>query len=335
MFEFLSPQYLWLLFLVPIFVYWDYWRNKKPGLWFSELGLVQQTLRSYAWLDILMTAVRTVSIVLIVLALARPQRLVQQQPLYRSGVDILLVLDASGSMASEDLHGGRLNVAKQIVKDFILQRANDRLGLVVFGASAVTKTPLTFDRNMLLNVLERTRLGEAGDATAIGQALAVGLNRLRGSNATSKVLILVTDGENNTGAIGPLEAAKLAKDMQVKIYTIGIGSPAGTPLLVYDPQYGKQLVRNPDGSPVMTRLNVKDLAAIAELTGGRFYQAKNKQELSTVFATIDSLEKVKLKTDVLLETEDVFAGFLFLALLLILTEFILQQTLLRDTPCIL
>lgn len=334
MFKFVSPLYFWLLIIVPIFVYWDYWRNKKPAVFFSDLTIVTKTFKSWAWLDIVFTSVRSIVIILLVLALARPQKIIQQQPIYRSGVDIMLVLDASGSMAAEDLRGGRLMAAKQIVTDFVLRRPNDRLGLIVFGASAVTKTPLTFDRNMLVNVLSRIKLGEAGDATAIGQALAVGLNRLRVSEAKSKVIILVTDGENNTGAIGPLEAAKLAADLQIKIYTIGIGSPEGSPMIVYDPNLGKQLVRHPDGTPVLTKLNITDLVSIADITGGKFYQAKNSQELAAVFSTIDSLEKIKLKTDVLIDTEDVFAGFIFMALLLILVEFILRQTILRVTPCI-
>lgn len=307
MFKFVSPQYLWLLLLIPVFVYWDHWRNKRPGLLFSDLTIVDKTLRSYEWLDMVMTVVRTLILVLLVLALARPQKIVQQKPIYRSGVDIMLVLDASGSMAAEDLRGGRLTVAKKIVTDFVSRRPHDRLGLVVFGVGAVTKVPLTFDRNMLVNVLSRIKLGEAGDATAIGQALSVGLNRLRGSEAKSKIIILVTDGENNAGMISPMDAAELAKKMQVKIYSIAIGETSGT----------------------------TELVKIAELTAGRFYQARTTSDLASIFATIDSLEKVKFKTDMLINTEDVFAGFVFLALLLLLAEFILRQTLVRDTSCIL
>jgi Ca-activated chloride channel family protein len=334
MLKFATPFFLWLLLLLPAFVYWDYRRNKKSALLFSDITTIKKTFRSWDWLDLGMTGLRTLVLVLLIMGLARPQKIIQQQPLYRSGVDMMILLDASGSMAAEDLSGGRLNAAKQIVKDFILRRPNDRLGLVVFGVSAVTKAPLTFDSTMLVNVIDRVKVGEAGDATAIGQALVVGLNRLRGSIAKSKVIILVTDGENNAGSIGPLEAAKLAADMQVKIYTIGIGSPEGSPMIVYDPHYGKQIVRNPDGSPVLTKLNVDDLVKIADTTGGRFYQAKNTQQLTDVFTTIDSLEKVKLKSDVSVQTEDVFAGFVFLALLLMLLEFILRYTLLRNLPCI-
>lgn len=331
---FANPLILWLLCLLPVFVYWDYFRLHKTSVFFSNVNLIKPKFRSYAWLDIVFVAVRTLILCLLILALARPQKVELQTPLYRNGIDLMIVMDASGSMAAEDLANGRLTASKAIIKDFIIRRPNDRIGLVVFGVSALTKAPLTFDHTLLVNILAKTRLGEAGDATAIGQALTVGLNRLRGSEAKSKVIVLVTDGENNAGNIGPLEAAQLAKDMNVKIYTIGIGSPEGTPMIVYDPQYGKQIARNPDGSPVLTKLNVADLVKIADLTNGRFYQAKNAQQLAAIFADIDSLEKVKQKGEQLTQTEDVFAGFVFIALSLLLAEFILRKTLLRDTPCI-
>ena len=332
---FATPVFLWLLWLLPLFIYWDYWRLQKMAVFFSDIRLVQSHFRSYAWLDIVFVAVRALVLCLLILALARPQKLIAQAPLYRNGIDMMILMDASGSMAAEDLAGGRLTASKDIIKDFVIRRPNDRIGLVVFGVSALTKAPLTFDHTMLVNILARIRLGEAGDATAIGQALTVGLNRLRTSEAKSKIIILVTDGENNAGNIGPLEAAQLAQDMNVKIYTIGIGSPEGTPMIVYDPQYGKQIARNSDGSPVLTKLNVTDLVKIADLTSGRFYQAKNLQQLAAIFADIDALEKVKQKGEQITHTEDVFAGFVFLALVLLLAEFVLRRTLFKDTPCIL
>ncbi|MFC1596257.1 VWA domain-containing protein, partial [Candidatus Margulisiibacteriota bacterium] len=168
--------------------------------------------------------------------------------------------------------------------------------------------------------------------TAIGQAIVNALNRIRDSEAKSKVVILVTDGENNAGAIGPIEAAKLAKEMGIKIYTIGIGSAEGAPIPIIHPQYGKQYARFPNGQLALTKLNAKDLVEIADVTGARYYQAKSTGQLRTVFSAIDRLEKVKLKTNISFQYQERFELFILLGLIVIMLELYLRKSVLRVLP---
>jgi len=333
--NFANPIYLWFLLTIPVLIYWDFFRQEKTSLYYSNLELVKQAAgKNSNWVEVVLLGFKILAILFFVLALARPQHKLANKEISRKGVDIMLALDASGSMAAEDFTLNRLTSAKKNSQEFILKRQNDRLGLVVFGEFAIAKCPLTFDHNMLINIVERLKLGEVGDSTAIGEALVTCLNRLRGSEAKSKVIILLTDGENNSGTIGPQEAAGLAKDIGVKIYTIGIGSAAGTPLPVFHPQYGKQYARNPDGSIFLTKLHPDELIAIAELTEGRYFQAQNTKDLQGVFTAIDKLEKVELKSNIEYQLEENFPFYLFWGFVFMLAEIILSRTFLRMTPCI-
>jgi len=332
---FANPNYFWLLLFIIIYGYWELFRKEKPSLYFSDISLITKSMpKTVRWPSYILLALRIIALILLVLALARPQIKSEQKEIYRKGIDIVIALDASGSMAAEDLDGNRLKSSKSIIQDFIRKRPDDRMGLVVFGTYAVTKTPLTFDHNMLVNVTELVSLEEAGEGTAIGEAITTALNRLRESEAKSKIIILLTDGENNSGKIEPIDAAKLAKDMGVKVYTISIGNPAGAPIPFIHPRLGKQYYRNPDGSIYLSKLNSASLVEIADITNSQFYRAPDSKELKAIFSEIDKLEKVKLKTDINFRYKEQFAIYIILALLIILIEFILARTILRIGPCI-
>ncbi|MFA5928385.1 MAG: VWA domain-containing protein [Candidatus Margulisiibacteriota bacterium] len=329
--HFAEPRALWLLLLLPVFIYWEI---KKPRaiLFFSAVNQVTNSaVRKMAWVDYLLLTLKVLALILLIISLARPQQAMEQKEIFRKGVDMMICLDASGSMAAEDLQPDRLTAAKKIIQEFVLRRENDRIGFIVFGERAITKAPLTFDREMIVNLIDKITIGIAGDATAIGQAIVNALNRIRDSEAKSKLVILVTDGESNTGVIGPIEAAKLAKDLGVRIYTIGIGSEEGAPMPVMTPQ-GKQYAPFPDGTLALTKLHADELVNIADLTGGRYYQARNNAQLQGIFQTIDQLEKVKLKTNISFQYKENFELFLWLGILLVLLEWVLKRTVLRVLP---
>jgi len=332
---FANAHYLWLLVIIPIYGYWELFRKEKSSIYFSDIELLSKSQTKVVnWPSYLLFALKVTALFFLILALARPQIKTEQKEIYKKGIDIMIALDASGSMAAEDLDDNRLRSSQTIIQDFIRKRPNDRMGLVVFGTYAITKTPLTFDHNMLINVTELVSLEEAGEGTAIGEAITTALNRLRDSQAKSKIIILLTDGENNSGKIEPIDAAKLAKDMGVKIYTIGIGNPAGAPIPFIHPRLGKQYYRNPDGSIYLSKMNTQTLVKIADITNGSFYRAPNSIELKAIFAEINKLEKVKLKTDIHFMYHEQFDIYIVLALIIIVIEFILSKTILRVGPCI-
>ena len=269
---------------------------------------------------------------LLIVALARPQGLFFEQETHTEGVDIMIAMDVSGSMAAEDLNPNRLMVAKKMIQKFIQKRQHDRMGFVLFGGDAYTACPLTLDGDVLHRLLEDVGLNAAGDGTAIGMAIATAINRLKDSNAKSKLLILVTDGENNAGELDPMTASKLAHDYGVKIYTIGIGKEGGAPIPVIHPQYGKIYPRNPDGSPILTRLDDVLLKHIAETTGGLYFRAIDNASLEKVFAKIDGLEKVKIKSKEYNHYEEYFPYILSLAGLILILELSLRFIYLRILP---
>ena len=249
---------------------------------------------------------------LCITALARPQKGIEEEEILTEGVDIIIALDASGSMAAEDfLPRNRLFVAKLVVRQFVEGLRHDRVGLVVFAGKAYTRCPLTLDYGILLNVVEEIELGTIEDGTAIGNALATCLNRLRESEAKSNVIILVTDGINNRGEIQPLDAAAMAKALGVKIYTVGIGSEGTARVPVQDPAYGRVYV------DMRVEIDEASLTQIAETTGGIYYRATDKPSLERIFQDIGRLEKTKIEVKTYTRYEERFADFLAPALMLV------------------
>ncbi len=306
--------------------------RRQPGLKFPYGGLLGKPGTSLKLkLSKSLVYFRLVAVILLVLALARPQTPVADSKVQSEGIDIVLAIDCSTSMLAEDFKLGaqrqnRIEVVKSVVKDFIMGRRNDRIGIVAFAARAYTVCPLTLDYGWLLDNLARVKTGLVEDGTAIGSGIATSLNRLRDSGAKSKVIILLTDGRNNTGDISPLTAAEAAKALKIKIYTIGAGSKGPVPYPV------KDFFGNTVYQPVEIDIDEDALIKIADMTGGRYFRATDTQSLRNIYKEIDSLEKTSIEEKGYLEYNELFGGFAVAALLLLLMEILLSNTILRKIP---
>jgi Ca-activated chloride channel family protein len=308
-------------------------RNRNAGAFtFSSFSLVSQkpTFRTaVAWLPF---AIECIAMLLLVVALARPQRVTRMATSDRYGIDIVVALDSSGSMAAEDFRPrNRFSVAKELIGDFIARRQNDRIGIVTFGVRAATRVPITFDREIAESILDRAEVGENGDGTAIGHAIATAVNRLRTSASRSKVIILVTDGVNNSGSIDPLVAAQLAAKFGIRIYTIGVGSEGAVPLPIKR--------ENPLTGEIETfyttirgELDEKSLSEIARTTGGAFFRATDAQALSQVLGRIDNLEKSRLTAPKSERVEELYAAPLVTGLASLALALLLGETFLMKAP---
>jgi Ca-activated chloride channel family protein len=289
-----SPWWLLLLLVVPALAWVHHRRPPLGALTYSRLPAGARPGRG-AWRLHLPFYARLVALACLVLALARPQLGYAWEESLTEGIDVQLVLDISGSMGAEDFQPkNRLTVAKQVVKEFVAGRPGDRIGLVVFSGAAMTRAPLTTDREMLELLIDSVELNSLPDGTAIGVALASGAARLKASPAKTKVIVLVTDGVNNSGAIDPASAAALCKGLGIKVYTIGVGSAGRVPvpLPVQDPVTGQTVTRRymmnvPVDEPLMRQ--------IAQRTGGQFYRATDRESLQRIFREIDRLEKTPLQ----------------------------------------
>jgi Ca-activated chloride channel family protein len=276
---------------------------------------------------------RVLALALLVVALARPQVVKKEQEIKTEGIDIMLVLDISGSMLAEDFKpDNRFQVAKGVVSEFLGLVRNDRVGLVVFAGQAFTQCPLTLDYDVLRSLLAGVEMGIVEDGTAIGTALANAVSRLKDSAAKSKVVILLTDGENNAGQIDPDTAARVAEAFSVRVYTIGVGKEGGAPIPVTHPVYGKVYARNPDGSLVLTKLDEAALQRVADTTGGQYFRATDADALKKIYAQILDLERTKFEMKQYERATEYFRWAAFPALALILLEVLLAHTKLRVLP---
>ncbi len=265
--------------------------------------------------------------ILIVIALARPQSGHSYTEYLTKGVDIVLTLDCSGSMQSEDFKPhNRLYVAKEVVSDFVRSRPNDRLGLVVFAGQAFTQCPLTLDHGILLTFLEKITTGMIEDGTAIGNAIAVAVDRLKSSDAKSRVIVLLTDGNNNKGEVDPLTAAGIAKTFGIKIYTIAVGIRGMAMMPVDDPIFGRRYVQ------VRVDIDEDILTRIAEQTGGRYFRATDPETLKEIYQTIGSLEKSTVKTKHYTTWNDMYLPFLIAGLAMLFLTVLLDLTVFRSLP---
>jgi Ca-activated chloride channel family protein len=276
---------------------------------------------------------RFLALALLALALARPQIVEKQEEIKTEGIDIMLGIDVSGSMLAEDFKPrNRLHVAKSVVADFLNLIRNDRVGLVVFAGEAFTQCPLTLDYDVLRTLLEHVEIGMIEDGTAIGTALANSVNRLKGSAAQSKVVILLTDGENNAGKIDPVTAARIAEALGVRVYTIGVGKRGGAPIPVDHPVYGKIYARNPDGTVLLTKIDEEALTEIAEVTGGQYFRATDAEALRKIYAQILDLERTKFQVKQFEKAHEYYRWAAVPALALLLLELGLAWTRLRVLP---
>lgn len=324
---FASPAWLLLLLALPVFWLWARARRRRalvlPAL--ATAGDLPRTWRER--LRAVPEVFRVLAFACGILALARPQELSAGRPVTTSGVDIVLALDASGSMKAEDFQPrNRLEVAKKAAVDFIADRPSDRIGLVTFAGQAVTQAPLTLDHDILMTTVRRVAIGGLAEGTAIGTALATAVNRLRASDARSRVVILLTDGVNNAGQIDPLTAAETARVLGVKVYTIGVGTTGEAPYLLEDPRFGRRYVR------VVVRIDEEILRGIAARTGGQYFRATDPQALTQVYAEIDRLERSPLTGRRPVVRLDRYLWVLLPALAFVVMEGVLRGTLFRRLP---
>ena len=283
-----------------------------------------RTLRYWLWHAPFV--LRCAAYALLVVALARPQDVDEQRRSSAEGIDIMLSIDVSGSMLARDFKPDRITAAKEVAGKFIADRYGDRLGLVVFAGEAFTQSPLTTDQSTLQTMLSRIRSGIIEDGTAIGNGLATAINRLRESDATSKVIILLTDGVNNRGEIAPLMAADIAADMGIKVYTIGVGTRGKAPYPVVD------MFGNMSFQPMDVEIDEETLEAIAERTGGRYFRATDNDKLQSIYDEINQLEKSKVEVTDYTVYHERFLALLLAALGVLLLEFIFSNIILKRIP---
>ena len=278
------------------------------------------------WLRHAPFVLRCAAFVLLVVALARPQDVDEQRRSSAEGIDIMLAVDVSGSMLARDFKPDRITAAKEVAGRFIADRYGDRLGLVVFAGEAFTQSPLTTDQSTLQTMLSRIRSGIIEDGTAIGNGLATAINRLRESDAKSKVIILLTDGVNNRGEIAPLMAADIAADMGIKVYTIGVGTRGKAPYPVVD------MFGNMSFQPMDVEIDEKTLEGIAERTGGRYFRGTENDKLQSIYDEINQLEKSKVEVTDYTVYHERFLALLLAALGVLLLEFVFSNIILKRIP---
>ena len=323
-----NPGYLYLLALIPMLIIW-YWRRHHK----QQTDVVYSNLKAFAFapktlrerLRHFPIVLRMIVLALVIIALARPQSSTSGEKLHTEGIDIVLVLDISGSMLAEDFRPNRIEASKNVANEFISARENDRIGLVIFSGESFTQCPLTLDHSVLKNLLAKVKNGMVADGTAIGTALANAVNRLKDSEAKSKVLILLTDGVNNRGEIDPQTAGEIAKTFDIRVYTVGVGSRGMAPYPVQTP-FGTRYQNMP------TDLDEPMLAKIADITGGKYFRATNNSELKKIYEDIDKMEKTKIETFSFRRHTDLFYSWVSFALMFLIVEMGLSQTYLRKLP---
>ena len=329
---FLHPQVLWALALLPLLALWLGRKGARPAVTFSNIETARDVARATRsrWGRFLGIA-RWVGLALLIVGLARPQLGHASTEVQASGIDLVLAVDISGSMQALDLTEGgepssRLDVVKSVVAQFIKNRPNDRIALVAFSAEPYLMSPLTLDHDWLLQNLGRLQPGMIKDGTAIGSALSASVNRLRGQKAKSKLVVLLTDGQNNAGKIDPALAAQAAQALGVKVYTIGVGTKGEAPMPITD-ESGRTHI-------VMTKVDVDEglLKTIADTTGGRFYRATDAGSLQRIYEAIDSLEKTTRNLKKYEHHEERFAWLVFPGMLLLAGEIGLGLTRFKRIP---
>lgn len=326
--SFAYPWVLYFLILLPtIFYYW--WKKKEqftPNITFSTLqmfGDVPKSLREK--LIHLPVFLRIIALALLIIALARPQTFSSGENIFTEGIDIAMVLDISGSMLAEDFKPNRLEAAKKVIDDFIKGRTSDKIGLVVFSGESFTQCPLTIDYSVLRNLLKDIYSGMIQDGTAIGNAIANGVNRLKDSKAKSKVMILLTDGVNNAGEIDPITAAQIAQKFGIRIYTVGVGTIGEAPYPFQTP-FGKRYQMVP------VEIDESLLKQISNITGGKYFRATNNRKLVEIYEEIDRLEKTRVEVTSYRHAKELYFNWAFAGFLLLLLEFGLSRTYLRRLP---
>lgn len=327
-YDFANPAYFWLLLVLLPMIAWYVMkeRGSHADLQFSSIHFFKTVRRgNRVWLRHVLFGFRVLALVFLIFALARPQSNNSWQTYNSEGIDIVLALDISGSMLARDFEPDRLEAAKEVATKFILERPQDRIGLVVFSGESFTQSPLTTDQAVLVNLLRDIKSGMIEDGTAIGLGLANAVNRLKDSEAKSKVIILLTDGINNRGSIAPMTAAELAKTFGIRVYTIGVGTLGEAPYPVQTP-WGIQLQNMP------VEIDEDILMQIANMTGGKYFRATDNQKLEQIYGEIDQLEKSKVEVKHFSKKDEKYFWFALIGALCLILEALGRYTLLKKIP---
>ncbi|MBK7104348.1 MAG: VWA domain-containing protein [Ignavibacteriae bacterium] len=325
---FAYPYLLYLLAIIPLILFW-YWkqnRKRSAAITYSNLeifGDLNKTIKER--LRHLPMLMRLIGLSLLIVALARPQTFSSGENVYTEGIDITMLLDISGSMLAEDFKPNRLDAAKNVIDEFVAGRTTDKIGLVIFASESFTQCPLTIDYPVLRGLLKDIKSGMIEDGTAIGTAIANGVNRLKDSEAKSKIMILLTDGVNNSGEIDPITAAQIAKKFGIRVYTVGVGTMGEAPYPFQTP-FGKryQMV------PVEIDENV--LGEVSKITDGKYFRATNNKKLEEIYKVIDTLEKTRIEVTSYRKAKELFYSWLGFGLLFILAELLISKLYLKKLP---
>ena len=325
---FANPTYLYLLLLVPLIGWYIYKLHKSQAslqVSSSEAFQLPGTSSWKVYMRHLPFVLRMLAIALLIVVLARPQSTNSWQNSSTEGIDIVMAMDISTSMLAEDLKPNRLEAAKDVAASFINGRQNDNIGLVVFAAESFTQCPLTIDHGVLLNLFKDIQPGIIQDGTAIGLGLANAVSRIKDSQAKSKVIILLTDGVNNTGEIAPVTAAEIAKTFGIRVYTIGVGTQGEAPYPI-PTAFGVQYQNVP------VEIDEQVLKQIASTTGGQYFRATDNSSLKEIYSEIDQLEKTKISVQEFSKKQEEYKNWALLVFALLLIEVLLRNTVLRNIP---
>ena len=328
-YAFHNPWLLLTLLIIPalVFYYYRYTRKSEAKMPLPGLGSIKHRLSVKEVGSRLLPIIKLLGLASMLIALARPQLSLQEVEETAEGIDIMLVMDLSSSMLAQDFTPDRISASKVMAERFVEKRPYDRIGLVVFAGEAFTQCPLTIDHKIVNDFLASLQCGLLEDGTAIGMGLATAVNRLKESDAKSKIVILLTDGSNNAGYIKPMTAADIAKEIGVRVYSIGVGTTGSA---------RAPIRRRTDGSFIFgnTRVNIDEtlLTEMSKQTGGQYFRATNSQQLEQIYAYIDTLEKTEIETNVYKRYEEKYRGFVLFGLACWLLAWLLGHTLLRRLP---
>ncbi len=326
-YTFVNREFFYLLIIPIAILIWYILKYKfvSSTILFSDTHSISKTITLKQRLRHLPYLLKIIAAALLIIAIARPQSTANWEESTTEGIDIVLAMDISGSMLARDLKPDRLEASKDVAMDFISKRKNDRVGLVIFAGESFTQCPLTTDHNVLLNLFKDVKSGMVEDGTAIGMGLATAVNRLKDSKAISKVIILLTDGVNNSGMVPPLTAAEIAQKFGIRVYTIGVGTEGFAPYPFQTP-FGIQY------QDVEVKIDEKSLQDIAILTDGKYFRATNNNSLKEIYKDIDALEKSKIEVTEFHKRSEEFLPFALWAIGLLFLGFILQITYLKQIP---
>ncbi|HAW53181.1 MAG TPA: aerotolerance regulator BatA [Flavobacteriales bacterium] len=325
--EFANPDFFWLLLLVPLLVAWYVYQINRSVPLVKHPNVQQLAFEGIdfkLWIRHYPVVSRSLAFIFLIVALARPQSSMSWEDAVTEGIDIIIALDISGSMLAEDFKPNRLQAAKNVAMEFISGRPNDRIGLVIYSGESFTQCPLTIDHDVLKNLFGDVNNGMIEDGTAIGDGLATAVNRLKESDAKSKVVILLTDGQQTAGSIPPLTAAEIAKQFNVRVYSVGVGT-IGTAPYPFKTPFGTIQYQD-----VPVNIDEPTLKGIAETTGGTYFRATDNKKLEEVYREIDKLERTKIEVTQYRKKSERYLPWAVLGLALLMIEFTLTNSIYRS-----